>query len=92
MPGSRVYGLYKVAKGETFDSSDVKNRILVQYDPYVEGEIAKIEIPEYDANYDYYIKVVSTNGHVSKDTTKVDFSQMENIVSMKHFDHTLHYL
>ena len=83
MPGSRVYGLYKVAKGETFDSSNVKNRFLVKYDPYVEGEKVKIEIKDYDDAYDYYIKVVSTNGHVSKETTKLDFSIAESLISMK---------
>ena len=82
-PGFRAFGLYKVQKGETFDTTDVKSRIIVKYDPYVEGEKVKIELTDYDENYDYYLKIVSTNGHVSKDITKFDFSKTQNITSIK---------
>lgn len=82
MAGSRVYGVYKIAKGEAF-SADVENRILVHYDPYVEGEKVKIELADYDENYDYYIKVVSTYGHVSEETTYLDFSNAISVESIK---------
>ena len=81
--GSRVYGIYKVLKGETFDSSDLSTRISVIYDPYEEGENAVLRIDDYDENYDYYVKVVSTNGHVSKESTKLDFSNVETVESIK---------
>ena len=81
--GSRVYGIYKVEKGKVFDSSDISTRINIVYDPYVEGENAVLNINDYDENYDYYIKVVSTNGHVSKESTKLDFSNVEEIESLK---------
>ena len=83
MERSRVYGIYKVEKGATFDPSDVSKRVQVIYDPYVAGEKAMIPINDYDENYDYYIKVVSTNGHVSKEHTKIDFSNAELIESIK---------
>ncbi len=79
----RAYGLYKVPKGTTFDSSDLTTRIAVEYDPYEKEERANIRIPKYDDNYDYYVKVVSTNGYVSAETTKLDFSKVEEVESIK---------
>ncbi len=81
--GSRVYGIYKVAKGATFNPEDLSTRMQVIYDPYVEGENATLGITDYDANYDYYVKVVSTNGYVSKESTKLDFSNVTEVESMK---------
>ena len=52
--GSRVYGIYKVLKGETFDSSDLSSRISVIYDPYEEGENAVLRIDDYDEYDDLY--------------------------------------
>lgn len=82
MPSSRVYGIYKVLKGTEFTAS-VDSRINVTYDPYVAGEKATLRIYDYDENYDYYVKVVSTNGYVSSLSTKLDFTNMEEYESIK---------
>lgn len=82
IPKSRVYGIYKVAKGETLDTSDVESRILVKYSPYVENSKVTLRIDEYDDAYDYYLKVVSTNGYVSNETTKLDFTDVSSYESI----------
>lgn len=73
---SRVYGVYKVPKNEIFDSSDISTRIIVEYSPYVENQMQTLTINNYDENYDYYIKVVSKNGYLSSESTKLDFSNI----------------
>lgn len=82
-PGFRAYGLYKVEKNTTFDSSDLTTRLSVTYDPYGTTGQVIIEIPEYDSNYDYYLKVASTNGYVSTESTKLDLTNVEEIDSIK---------
>lgn len=79
----RAYGIYKVQKGTEFDSSDLSTRVQVVYDPYENPTKASININNYDPNYDYYVKVVSTNGYVSSETTKLDFSTVTEIESIK---------
>lgn len=83
IPKSRVYGIYKVAKGEALDTSNVESRILVKYSPYVQGSKTTLRIDEYDENCDYYLKVVSTNGYVSNETTALDFSDVSTYESIK---------
>lgn len=83
MPKFRAYGVYKVPKGQTFDSSDLSTRIQVVYDPYENPGMASIVINDFDSTYDYYLKVVSTNGYVSSETTKLEFSNIEEIESLK---------
>ena len=82
-PGFRAYGLYKVLKNEPFDANDLTTRELVKYDPYVTGPKGSVEIEEYDDNYDYYVKVVSSNGYLSSETTKLEFSKVEEVESIK---------
>lgn len=86
---SRVYGLYKVLKGMNFDQTDLSTRIMVKYDPYVENQNEIIEIDDYDENYDYYLKVISKNGYISSETTKIDFSKVDVFESIKLHDLSL---
>lgn len=79
---ARVYGVYKVLKGQPFDQSDLNSRILVKYSPYAIGKTESLSISEYDENYDYYVKVVSTNGYISSITTKLDFSNIQEFQSI----------
>lgn len=83
LPKFRAYGLYKVLKGEEFDSADLSSRVQVIYDPYENPGKGSIVLNEYDSKYDYYIKVVSTNGYVSSETTKLDFSNVSEVESLK---------
>lgn len=83
IPNARVYGLYKVKKGTTFDPKDLSTRIQIQYSPYVEGEKEVLRIYDYDEDYDYYVKIVSKNGHLSEESTYIDFSNTSEYESIK---------
>ena len=67
---AKGYALYKVEKGAPV-SFDVENRIDIFYESYGEGGYVVFNMPEYDANYDYYIRAVSTLNHLSTKATKV---------------------
>ena len=51
---AKGYALYKVEKGAPV-SFDVENRIDIFYESYGEGGYVVFNMPEYDANYDYYV-------------------------------------
>ena len=70
LENAKGYALYKVEKGAPV-SFDVANRVDIFYEAYGEGGFVVFDMPEYDANYDYYIRAVSTTNHLSTKATKV---------------------
>ena len=74
---AKGYALYKVEKGASL-SFDVENKVDVFYEQYGNGGNAIFEIKEYDANYDYYLRAVSTHNHLSTSATKVTSEKTPN--------------
>lgn len=77
-----VYALYKVQKGNVLDTSDVKTRILVEFEGYQKDKQLSLQIKDYDENYDYYIKVFSNRYHISEETLKIDFERSEEYIPL----------
>ena len=71
------YALYKVEKGSAV-SFDVANRIDILYEPYGDGGKATFSMPEFDENYDYYLRCVSDTNHLSTEATKITNNIVEN--------------
>lgn len=71
---ARAYGLYKVAKDEQFDKTNLNDRINVFYEGYKENKKVTIDLGTYDEQYDYYVVAVSKNGYVSEEYTKLDMT------------------
>lgn len=74
---AKGYALYKVEKGSQV-SFDVENRIDILYAPYGEGGKVTFTMPEFDENYDYYLRCVSNTNHLSTEATKVENNVVEN--------------
>lgn len=74
---AKGYALYKVAKGSAV-SFDVENRIDILYEPYGDGGKVTFNMPEFDENYDYYLRVVSNTNHLSTEATKINNNVVEN--------------
>lgn len=71
------YALYRVEKGNLV-SFDVENRVDIFYEPYNDGGYAKFNLSEFDENYDYYIRAISTTNHLSTEATKIGDEIVEN--------------
>lgn len=77
LENTKGYALYKVEKGGNL-TFDVEQRIDILYEPYGEGGKATFKLPEYDANYDYYLRAVSSTNHLSTSATKIGDKIVEN--------------
>ena len=74
---AKGYALYKVEKGSAL-TFDVASRIDILYEPYGDGGKAMLAMPEFDENYDYYLRAVSTTNHLSTEATKINNNIVEN--------------
>ena len=77
LENANVYAMYKVPKGETLNTSDVTQRILVEFEGYQENNKITLSVSEYDSNYDYYLKAFSKRYHMSDETYLINFENAE---------------
>lgn len=77
LENAKGYALYKIEKNKPL-SFDVNNRVDILYEPYGEGGKAILPIDNYDENYDYYLRAVSTTNHLSTEATKISNNVVEN--------------
>ena len=74
LENANVYAVYKVPKGQALNTSDVTQRIIVEFEGYQEGKKLSLTLDDYDPEYDYYLKVFSKRYHMSDETTELDIS------------------